>query len=151
MSFWITFNYNYFNFLIYSQFATRMFYFLCPRNIICMKETVDTIFKRNKSSNVSYFYNFSLYLCTYWIFFRNLFPWIFSSLFETKRNTSFLNVISKNHCFNFLTNRNHIFWLVYFLCPREFTDMNKTFNSFFKFNKCTEFSKFCNLTLYDII
>ena len=29
--------------------------------------------------------------------------------------------------------------------------MNKTFNAFFKLNKCTEISKFRNLAFYDVI
>ena len=116
-----------------------------------MKESVNSVFQRNESTCICNFYNISVNFGSRSISFIYCIPWIWSCLFKSKRNTSCLNIISKNNSFNFLTERNHITRLIDFLCPREFTDMNKTFNSFFKFNKSTKFCKFCYFSFYNII
>ena len=98
-------DFQYLNFDICTDLSEfrRMFYFLSPRQVRDVDQSVYTFFDFHEYTEVSEVTNFCSVLGTYRILFFDSFPWILFQLFDTQRHLTFVTVKSQDNSFYFVT------------------------------------------------
>ena len=85
--------------------------------------------------------NVTLLMCC-----REFVPWVGATLLHTKGNSTTLRVHIQHHNFYFVADMADFSGVDVFVSPVHFGKVNKTFNTFFEFNKGTVICKVCDLT-----
>ena len=102
-----------------------------------MDKTIYFIGQFNKCSESGDFGNFTFDNFTNLIELVDIGPWIFFTLFQTKRNTLLIGIYVKNDCFNFIAGFEYFIWIIDLTSPGHIRNMDHTVNIVFNFNKCS--------------
>src|SRR5574344_465841 len=97
-----------------------MLYFLSPRKVADMDQSVYTFFKFYEYTEVGEVAYFSCMLASDRIFNLDCFPWIFLQLFDTQRHLALFAVESQDNCFYLVAYMQEFLCRTKMLAPAHF-------------------------------
>ena len=116
-----------------------------------MNHTVNFIGQTNKQTKFGNVLDFAFDNRSDRMFFNICSPRVRSALFDAEADSSLFRINFENFNFNFLRSRNDFTRMNIFACPAHFGNVNQTFDTVFKFNKCAVIGDVGNLTGVNII